>query len=264
MRKDNRKLARSRLELDTVLSTIDNIAKYNLKTLMLQSGQDSKYDSETIKKIIIYARQKGISNIILCIGYRSVNDYREFFACGANKYIMKFETSNANEYTWLKNGEKLVHRLDHIEMLKRIGYVIGSGNICGLPQQSENDLYNDLMVQNKLNGGLASVSPFISHIESPLRETENADINKTLNYLALMRIVLKNALIPAVSAFEILREGGQLDALKAGANVITVNMTPETFRGNYPIYNTNRKIVEFNYAKEISKAASLNVTNENN
>ncbi|CUU50885.1 radical SAM protein [Clostridium beijerinckii] len=262
MRKNNSQLKRNKLDIDSIFNTISIIRDMKIGTLMIQSGQDNSYDSDSIEKIIKYAKDKGISNVILCLGYRAEKDYHKFFNAGANKYIMKFETSNPSEYKKLKNGEELDQRLTHIKRLKKIGYVVGSGNICGLPLQSDDDLYQDLQLINEMDGNLASVSPFISNKESPLSECMNADIDKALNFLAIMRITLKDALIPSVSAFEILRKGGQLDAFRAGANVITINMTPDLFRNNYLIYDTNRKIVKYDYAKEIIKLANLNIVNE--
>ncbi|GAU75465.1 [FeFe]-hydrogenase maturation protein HydE [Fusibacter sp. 3D3] len=196
------------------------------------------------------------------MGYRSRTDYQQFYDLGANKYIMKFETSNKQNYRTMKNGESINTRLEHLNTLRKVGYDIGSGNIYGLPGQSEEDLYKDLVLMKKLECNLASVSPFIVPSQSVLEGVYNAEINNVLNYLAIMRLELESALIPSVSAFELLKENGQLDAFNAGANVITINMTPAVFRESYPIYNSKRNIVKFDYAKNVIENAGLSLAVE--
>jgi biotin synthase len=229
---------------------------------MLQSGQDAAYDTEDLCRIIKYARMKGTNNIILCLGMRTKGDYSRFFAAGANKYIMKFETANAALYKAIKPNSCLVTRLKHILLLKKLGFAVGSGNICGLPKQEDSDLAKDLMLLHRLSPDMASVAPFIANSCSPYKEQAPGDVDITLNIIALMRIFLRNVLIPSVSALETLQSGGLLAGLKAGANVVTINMTPQYFRQGYVIYNEERKIIDLNLVKDVAKAAGLTLSDD--
>lgn len=258
MRRDNHILDRKRLFFDDVKEVIDEIHRLGIRTLMLQSGEDKAYPLDELCRIIAYARDKGLENIILCMGVLDRETYLRLFEAGANKYIMKFETSNPHLYQKIKQNDRLEQRLENIRLLQRIGYKVGSGNICGLPGQTPVDLINDIRCLQELQVDMASVSPFISHQESPFRNDPNASLATTLNLIAIMRIVLQDVLIPSVSALEIIAKGGQLGALNAGANVVTINMTPQVFRDCYKIYDENRHIVSLSFAEQIANAAGMN------
>ena len=262
MRRENSTLRRNRLNYSDVTPVIDQIYNLGITTIMLQAGQDSDYTTEDLCCIIKYAREIGIKNIILCLGIRTKSDYMKLSAAGANKYIMKFETSNAALYRSVKLDSSLMSRLKHILLLRKLGYVIGSGNICGLPRQGYRDLANDLILLNRLKPDMASVSPFISNSHSPYKNMPNGDVDLTLNIIALMRIMLKNVLIPSVSALETLRSGGLLAGLNAGANVATINMTPRSFRDGYMIYDEERKIIDLKLVKEVAETAGLKLSTD--
>jgi biotin synthase len=78
--------------------------------------------------------------------------------------------------------------------------------------------------------------------------------------MAILRIGLNKALIPAVSALEYIHEGGQLMGLNAGANILTINFTPQLYRTNYSIYAKDRFIVTLNHAINTAQMAGLKVS----
>lgn len=262
MRKGNSTLPRTRLSYRDVTPVIDQIYNLGIATVMFQAGQDSDYSTEDLCQIIHYARKIGIKNIILCMGVRTRDDYIKLSAAGANKYIMKFETSNAGLYRTIKPNFSLESRLKQILLLRKLGYDIGTGNICGLPGQGHKDLANDLLLLNRLNPDMVSVSPFISNSHSPYKNMPNGDVDLTLNIIALMRIMLKKVLIPSVSALETLRRGGLLAGLNAGANVSTINMTPRSFRDGYIIYDDERKIIDLKLVSEVAELAGLKLSTD--
>jgi biotin synthase len=65
-----------------------------------------------------------------------------------------------------------------------------------------------------------------------------------LNCLALLRLRHPGHIIPAVSAFGRDDAEGYVRALRAGANLATVNLTPSEWRNNYPIYSSQRWIID--------------------
>ena len=107
---------------------------------------------------------------------------------------------------------------------------------------------------------MVSVSPFIPAPETPFENNPIADLNLTLNAMAVARIVNPAALIPSVSALEKLADGGQIMGFMAGANVITVNFSPENNRANYVIYGKERFVVKYNHALNVLKEAQLEPT----
>ena len=49
--------------------------------------------------------------------------------------------------------------------------------------------------------------------------------------------------IPAVSALNLTQQDGYRRGLRAGANLVTINLTPEELRGSYVIYQRDRFIM---------------------
>jgi len=69
-----------------------------------------------------------------------------------------------------------------------------------------------------------------------------------------MRILTKNTLIPATSTLQRYHHHGQLLGLRAGANVLTINLTPAKYRAKYTIYDGNRTIIDAEHAKKVVEA----------
>lgn len=264
MRKDNTELSRNRLLFEETKPVIQEIYNLGIRRIILQSGQDSAYPLDELCKIISYARELGIENVIICFGVMQPEDYQKLLTAGATGYIMKFETSNPVLYKMIKPKSILEDRLENIRLLKTLGYHIGSGNICGLPKQTTQDLTDDVLLLKDLKVDMASVAPFISNKQSPYKDFPNGDIDITLNIIAIMRIVLKDVLIPSISAMETAQSGAQLEGYKADANVITINMTPVHIREKYLIYDGKRKITSFEFARNIANTLGLNLNIENN
>src|ERR1043165_7439343 len=59
-----------------------------------------------------------------------------------------------------------------------------------------------------------------------------------------MRLGSPHWIIPAVSAMRLVSEDGYVRAFNAGANLATINLTPQSVRGNYPIYKHDRIIMD--------------------
>jgi len=89
-----------------------------------------------------------------------------------------------------------------------------------------------------------SVSPFIPGDETPLASAPVADIDLTLNCMAALRLMRPNWVIPAVSALNLAEPGaGYRRGLRTGANLVTINLTPEDVRGDYLLYKRDRFIM---------------------
>ena len=116
--------------------------------------------------------------------------------------------------------------------------------------------YHDLFPK-EYKTHMTSCSPFIPAKDTPLETCKPCDVETTLNTIALMRIVNPNALIPTVSAIEKLEENGQVRGFNAGANVITINFTPERERKIYRIYGKDRFVVSIDHAVRTLEKAGL-------
>jgi len=62
--------------------------------------------------------------------------------------------------------------------------------------------------------------------------------------MAAMRLMRPDWIIPSVSALNLTEPAdGYRRGLRTGANLVTINLTPEEVRGNYLLYKRNRFIM---------------------
>lgn len=245
---------------DTFLHQAEYVYNKSTKVLLLQSGENrSQSYVDFVSKCIASAKEKyNDLTIILCLGNLNYEKYKQLRESGADRYILKFETSNPVLYKQIKPGDSLNERLECINMLGELGYEVGSGNIIGLPNQTIEDIVNDLFFIEKLKLKMISTSVFIPGEESNYRSEQSGDLDITLNYMALMRIKYPRMLIPSTSSLEKARAGGQYLGLTAGANTVTIHDgTPVECKEFFPIYSVRRFTPAEDYVKEIVARANL-------
>ena len=61
--------------------------------------------------------------------------------------------------------------------------------------------------------------------------------------MAVLRLMRPDWIIPAVSALNLMDSDGYQSGLRAGANLVTMNLTPDLFRLDYVIYQRDRFIM---------------------
>jgi biotin synthase len=258
MRASNQSLDRYRMSAEEILAIAQEIADTKIiSTLFLQGGQD-RYCDAILEEVIPEIKKRYDLSILLCLGERPKDVYFRFAELGADSYILKFETSDANLYHAISHTP-LERRLQCIAWLQEAGIKVGTGNIVGLPGQTLDTLAEDIQLAIAISPDFVSSSPFIPNQDTPLERLPDGDVNLTLNMLALYRIVLPSALIPTVSALEKIQKGGQLMGLNAGANVMTINFTPSQRRGKYRIYSKERFVVSYEHALRTIESAGLQV-----
>lgn len=256
MRATNSSLERYRLSSEEILDIAHQIKQAKIPILFLQSGQDPQNDS--ILEEVIPEIKKLNLNVLLCLGERSKETYLKFAELGADSYILKFETSNAELYREIAYTS-LTRRIECLHWLKEAGFKIGTGNIVGLPNQTLESLAEDILLAWQIQPDFVSSSPFIANQNTPLEHLTQGDLNLTLNTMAIYRIAFPDALIPSVSALEKIQQGGQLMGLNAGANVLTINFSPDQYRQKYAIYSKKRFIVSRQHALQTIKQANLRI-----
>ncbi len=262
MRRSNRSLKRFRLDVETIMAVARSIKETGITTVFLQGGQDPRIDSILEEVIPPIANDLGVE-VLLNVGERSKETYERFVQLGAESFILKYETSDAAGYEYIIH-EPLHKRIQCLKWIREAGMKIGTGNIIGLPQQSIENLVSDIQLAFKFKPDFVSAAPFIPNQATPLKDHPFGDINLTLNTMAILRIGLKDPLIPAVSALEYIHTGGQIMGLNAGANVLTINFTPQSYRENYNIYKVKgRFIVTINHVINTAKMAGLKVRIKN-
>lgn len=254
----NNKLKRYTLTFEEAKKSIDKIKKYGVKQLHLVAGEYAAFDIGLVYEIIFYAKEIGLE-VTLVLGEIDENRAEKLFQAGARRYICKFETSNSELYFKYKSGKKLVDRIANLFLLRDIGYKIGTGVIVGLPGTSLEDLFNDLSVLININPDMASLSIFKSNSASALANMRDGDKNLGLKFLALMRMSLRNTpIITCSSSFD---GESQINALNAGANLMTMHVTPERVAEEFSMYiYGNRIMTQYEHILRCSKLANMEIT----
>ncbi|MGE5295545.1 MAG: [FeFe] hydrogenase H-cluster radical SAM maturase HydE [Solirubrobacterales bacterium] len=233
----NTRLARYRLTREQILAAAENICGAGIKTIVLQSGEEDNLDADWLRAVIADIRSSLDAAITLCVGERSREEYQMWKQAGADRYLLKIETSDPGLYRGLHPGMSLENRARCLEDLTALGYQVGSGDLVGLKGQTLDSLAGDLEFFKRGGFDMISVSPFIPHSQTPLAAEPSGDLEMTVKMIALTRILCPTAHIPASTAIGSLRGRDERPrALAAGANVIMPNFTPGEVRRLYDIY----------------------------
>ena len=235
IRRDNSSLTRYRMTVAEIVATAQTGAGLGFKTIVLQSGEDPFYSAKMLAEAIEEIPALGLV-VTLSLGERHPNDYELWYQAGARRYLMRHETANPVLYQKLHPGQSLEHRIQLLKILKEIGYQVGSGFMVGLPQQTPEDLISDLELLKELDADMVGIGPFIPHPKTPLGVNSQGDLALTLLMVALARLTLPEALIPATTALGSIHPQGRELALQAGANVVMPNLTPVKYRSDYELY----------------------------
>ncbi len=236
LRTGNSNLSRYRMDESQILKTAEEILSAGIKTIVLQSGEDSSYSCEFISNIIKQIKYNSDPAITLSLGERRFGEYEAWRDAGADRYLLKHETANPGLYSVYHQHQRLSDRLEHLKFLKSIGYQTGSGNLIGLPYQTIEDIADDILLCRELNVDMASFSPFIPSPDTPYRNKKPEDFKTIITVMAVARIVLRDVHIPATTALASLNKEGRKLGLLAGANVIMPDFTPRIYRNKYLIY----------------------------
>ncbi len=233
----NTHLARYRLTRDQILAAVQNICEAGIKTVVLQSGEEDNLGADWLTEVIAGIGRSLDAAVTLCVGERSREEYRAWKLAGADRYLLKIETSDPGLYRELHPGMSFENRTRCLQDLAVLGYQTGSGNLVGLVGQTIESLAGDLRFFKQGRFDMVSVSPFIPHLQTPLATEPAGDLMMTLKMIALTRIVCPNAHIPASTAIGSLHGRDERPrALAAGANVIMPNFTPNPVRRLYDLY----------------------------
>lgn len=245
--KANKNVGRYRLSLAEILAAAAYMKKQGVWTVVLQSGEDQGNDGLVIEAVKRIKNDLNMA-ITLSVGERDSKVYREFLEAGADRYLLRIETTDPDLFKKLHPDDDLAYRTQCLYNLKKLGYEVGTGIMVGLPGQSLASLAGDLLFFKKLNPAMVGIGPFLPHQDTPLRGCKNSDIFLTLKTLALIRLVLPQANLPATTAMGTMDPTGRQQALKAGANVIMPNFTPSPYRENYKLYD-NKICLSEEYGK---------------
>lgn len=235
LRRDNKKVKRYRLKEDEVIRFAKSAADMGYKTIVLQSGEDPYYTIDKMKYIISEIKKFDVA-ITLSIGEKTFEEYKAYKDAGANRYLIRIETTDKNLYTKLDPEMDWENRLKCLQDLRKLGFEVGTGCLVGLPEQTLESLADDILFFKEINADMIGIGPFIPNQNTPLAETKGGKFELALKVMAITRLLLPDINIPATTAMETLNPNGRIMALQCGANVIMPNVTQGEYRKFYEIY----------------------------
>lgn len=232
----NKKLKRYRMNINEILATIEQAYNLGFRSFVLQSGEDQFYTQKDICNIVSKIKESYNVAITLSIGEWSKEAYKDFKIAGADRYLLRIETSNKELYQKLHPNSNWEERHKCIMYLKELDYQVGSGILIGLPGQTPQMLADDLIYLKNLKLEMVGIGPFIPHPETPLANEQGGDLNTCLTFLALLRLYMPDSFLPATTALASIDPNGRQKALLVGANVVMPNVSPVENRELYQLY----------------------------
>ena len=250
---------RYRMSFKEVLACAREAVRAGYGTIVLQSGEDPGLTADYLTDLVRAIRKETPLAITLSLGERCRDELEAFRKAGADRYLLRFETSNAVLFETIHPPltRQSPSRLKILGWLRDLGYEVGSGVMVGIPGQTLGDLARDVALFAELELDMIGLGPFLPHPGTPLGEDaeerllipfgemprEQAaelpapnTVEMTCKMIALARLVRKDANIPATTALAALHPQGRIRGLCSGANVVMPNLTPLKYRSLYGIY----------------------------
>ena len=256
IRGGNKNTVRYELEENEILDAVKFAHKSNYASVVFQAGERSgKNFVDKVSSILL--KSKELTNneigITLSVGEQTREVYQHWHNCGAHRYLLRIESTNKELYYKIhpQNAEHdFDTRMNALYLLKECGYQVGTGVMIGLPDQTPEDLANDLLFFKDFDVDMVGMGPYIEHSETPLYERKNdllplkERFDLALKMIAILRIMMPDINIAAATALQSIDPIGREKAIRAGANVIMPNITPTVNRKNYQLYENKPCIDE--------------------
>ena len=258
LRRSNRDCERYRLTEEDILGCCREGYGLGFRTFVMQGGEDMWFTDERLCAIVAAVRSEfPDAAITLSVGEKSRETYQKYFNAGANRYLLRHETADPSHYSLLHPaGMTFENRKNCLYTLKDIGFQVGAGIMVGSPGQTWETVAADMEFMRELEPHMVGIGPFLPHHATPFRDEPAGRLNDTLFIVALVRLMLPEALIPATTALATLDPEGREMGLLSGANVIMPNLSPADVRKKYLLYDNKQAFgSEAAQSLEINKAA---------
>ena len=233
------KTQRYRLTKEQILDCCHTGHELGFRTFVLQGGEDAWFTDEVLCDWVAEIKRRFPDcAVTLSLGERGRESFRRLREAGADRYLLRHETADAIHYARLHPSEMCFeHRMQCLRDLRDLGYQVGTGFMVGSPYQTLETLKKDLAFIADFRPEMVGIGPFIPATGTPFEQHSAGSIELTLRLIAILRLLLPNALLPATTALGTLHPTGRERAIAAGANVIMPNLSPQDTRALYSIYN---------------------------
>jgi biotin synthase len=204
----SRRIERYRMTEDEVMDCVRTAQRLEYGTVVLQSGEDLGLTCDFIARLVRRIKTETPLAVTLSLGERSLEELAEWRAAGADRFLLKYETSDPELFHRIhppvgeERSEKREERRgeardmtesrgdsdrvpsrksnQRVELLKQthdLGYEVGSGVMVGIPGQSFESLADDIMLFRDLDLEMIGCGPFVPHPGTPLGNLQSAICN---------------------------------------------------------------------------------------
>lgn len=239
LRRSNACAERYRLTEEQILHCCQVGYELGFRTFVLQGGEDPLYTPERIANLVASMKEKWPDcAVTLSVGEHPRSVYQSWFDAGADRYLLRHETANADHFSLLHpKHQRLERRMECLQDLKDIGYQVGCGFMVGPPGQTLEHLAEDLHFIQRFNPHMVGVGPFIPQNDTPFGGKTAGSAELTAYLLSIIRLMLPEVLLPATTALGSVHPQGREMGFRAGANVCMPNLSPSDVREKYTLYD---------------------------
>ena len=239
IRCSNKACERYRLTKEDILSCCDEGYALGFRTFVMQGGEDPHFDDDLLCDIVSSIKGKYPDcAVTLSMGERSRESYERLFAAGADRYLLRHETADAEHYSKLHpSNMSFENRMRCLRDLKDIGFQTGCGFMVGSPYQTYAHIAKDLKFIEEFKPQMCGIGPFIPHKATPFAYFSAGTVELTCYLLSIIRLIHPTILLPATTALGSIEEGGREKGILSGANVVMPNLSPMDNRKKYELYN---------------------------
>ena len=248
IRSENRNIERYRMTEEEIVGRLRFVRDFGCGTVVLQSGEDYGLTRDIVTRIIRRVKDETPLAVTLSLGERSYDELAAWREAGADRYLLRFETSDAGLYARIhpQRAGQTDNRFVQLAQLRSLGYEVGSGIMVGIPGQTWDVLAEDILTFRRYDFDMIGIGPYIANPDTPLGRYGQSDAGleqvpaaelTVLKTLALTRLLCPDANLPATTALGTINpRDGRTHGLERGANVIMPNFTPTPYRQRYQIY----------------------------
>ena len=254
IRAGNRGVERYRVSEEVALDCARKAVAFGYGTIVMQSGEDYGITTEWMSRVLRRIRSETtISAITLSLGERPDEDLIAWREAGADRYLLRFETSDEELYRRIHPDlpGKVSDRLRILRRLQEFGYEAGTGIMVGIPTQTHASIAADIELFRGMDMDMIGIGPYLPHPATPLGQefarrlaeddwpadqAPNSEL-MTCKVVALTRLARPDSNLPATTALSLVNKaGGRAHGLQRGGNVVMPNLTPAEDRERYEIY----------------------------
>lgn len=248
IRSGNTKVQRFSMTDEEILQVVEQAKENQFTGIVLQGGEiQSPEFTNRITGLLIKIKKATNDDfrITLSLGEQSLQTYQDWFHAGAQRYLLRIETSSKELYQKI-HPDNALHRyntrLEYLENIQKTGYQTGTGVMIGLPYQSIENLADDLLFIKHMDIDMVGMGPYLEHVDTPLYHHKDLLLSKmdrlnlSLRMIAVLRLLMPTINIASTTALQSIVPFGRELGLKAGANVIMPNLTPAKYKSQYLLY----------------------------